>query len=498
LVDNIESTLTLDSDEWRYQQDILSILFKWCSGVTLGMGLMYLVIFFRLPILTTLGLGILFLLLSMIIWGCLELLRRDKKQRAMEIFVSSATLAVAAFVLFMPDNLLLIGMMGIFVLVQIVTLWETTTMIIFSGGVWALLYLLTLALRGVIPLPKVELGSFENIFLYVVPISILVIFILLDRTVMQYLKLALQRSETVRRDLAYSNKVLSQQKRDLEVSEANLAEATFKLQRSNRDLHRTNEELKSFAYIVSHDLRAPLVNLTGFSGELHLALNTIRAHLSNILPHLSDRQKRELSLAVEEDVPEALKFIDNSVARMDYLTSAILKLSRLGRRELYFEPINMNDLVNSSLQMLAHQIEQHQTILIVDSLPEVVADRMCMNQIIGNILANAVAYLDPERPGKIEISGQRDFQETLFKVRDNGRGIAAEDMPKVFEPFRRAGQQDVLGEGMGLAYVQTLVRRHGGQIWCESEKGVGTTFSFTIANALDQNNPQQYERREDV
>jgi signal transduction histidine kinase len=148
--------------------------------------------------------------------------------------------------------------------------------------------------------------------------------------------------------------------------------------------------------------------------------------------------------------------------------------------------------------MLAHQIEQHQTILIVDSLPEVVADRMCMNQIIGNILANAVAYLDPERPGKIEISGQRDFQETLFKVRDNGRGIAAEDMPKVFEPFRRAGQQDVLGEGMGLAYVQTLVRRHGGQIWCESEKGVGTTFSFTIANALDQNNPQQYERREDV
>jgi signal transduction histidine kinase len=213
---------------------------------------------------------------------------------------------------------------------------------------------------------------------------------------------------------------------------------------------------------------------------------------------LSDRQKRELSLAVEEDVPEALKFIDNSVARMDYLTSAILKLSRLGRRELYFEPINMNDLVNSSLQMLAHQIEQHQTILIVDSLPEVVADRMCMNQIIGNILANAVAYLDPERPGKIEISGQRTLQETIFNVRDNGRGIAAEDMPKVFEPFRRAGQQDVLGEGMGLAYVQTLVRRHGGQIWCESEKGVGTTFSFTIANALDQNNPQQYERREDV
>jgi signal transduction histidine kinase len=70
----------------------------------------------------------------------------------------------------------------------------------------------------------------------------------------------------------------------------------------------------------------------------------------------------------------------------------------------------------------------------------------------------------------------------VFHIRDNGRGIAEEDMPKVFAPFRRIGRQDMPGEGMGLPYVQTLVRRHGGRIWCQSELGVGTTFSFAIPN----------------
>jgi signal transduction histidine kinase len=103
---------------------------------------------------------------------------------------------------------------------------------------------------------------------------------------------------------------------------------------------------------------------------------------------------------------------------------------------------------------------------------------------MGNILTNAVNYLEADRPGKIEIWGERNHQETTFHISDNGRGIALGDMHKVFELFRRAGKQDVPGEGMGLAYVRTLVRRHGGQIWCESKLGSGTTFSFTISNQL--------------
>ena len=103
-----------------------------------------------------------------------------------------------------------------------------------------------------------------------------------------------------------------------------------------------------------------------------------------------------------------------------------------------------------------------------------------MEQIIGNILDNAVKYLDADRPGEIEITDERGRDVTTFHIRDNGRGIEKESMDKVFAPFRRAGKQDIPGEGMGLPYVQMLVRRHGGRIWCESELGVGTKFTFVI------------------
>ena len=84
----------------------------------------------------------------------------------------------------------------------------------------------------------------------------------------------------------------------------------------------------------------------------------------------------------------------------------------------------------------------------------------------------------------IEIWGERDDRETIFYVRDNGRGIAEDDRHEVFEPFRRAGKQNVPGEGMGLAYAQTLVRRHDGRIWFQSEPGIGSTFMFAISNSL--------------
>jgi signal transduction histidine kinase len=99
---------------------------------------------------------------------------------------------------------------------------------------------------------------------------------------------------------------------------------------------------------------------------------------------------------------------------------------------------------------------------------------------MGNLLDHAIKYLEPERDGSIEITAEQGTDEYVFRVRDNGRGIAEEDIRRVFELFRRAGKQDVPGEGMGLAYVKALVRRHGGRIWCESEPGIGTTFSFTI------------------
>jgi signal transduction histidine kinase len=137
-------------------------------------------------------------------------------------------------------------------------------------------------------------------------------------------------------------------------------------------------------------------------------------------------------------------------------------------------------VVQTLLESLAHQIDMHKAEVTIGPLPDLVVDKTAAGQIFGNLLDNALKYLEPSRPGKIEITAKENAGETTFTVRDNGRGIAKEDTQKVFELFRRVGRQDVPGEGMGLTYVKTLVRRLGGRIWCESEPGVGSAFSFAI------------------
>jgi PAS domain S-box-containing protein len=259
-----------------------------------------------------------------------------------------------------------------------------------------------------------------------------------------------------------------------------------RLQRYAAELERSNEEVKNFAYIVSHDLRVPLVNLKGYTSELRSALEVIVPNMDTALPHLTEEKRSAVAMALHEDVPEALEFITTSVSRMDSFINAVLQLSRLGRRELKSEPIDMNALVQTSVENLAHQIKERDIKVIVGSLPQVVADRTSMEQIVGNVLGNAVKYLDPERPGQIEVTAETNNGEQIFRIQDNGRGIAEEDMHKVFAPFRRAGKQDTPGEGMGLAYVQTLVRRHNGRIWCESELEKGTTMTFTISQHLSK------------
>jgi len=268
----------------------------------------------------------------------------------------------------------------------------------------------------------------------------------------------------------------------LAVQERVVGEQSAKLKRYADDLERANEEVKQFAYIVSHDLRAPLINLRGFASELRAACAILDSHLALTLPHLDEEQQREATAALRQDIPQALEFLEASVTRMDRFINAVLKLSRLGRNDLHFERVNLHEVVQAVLEGLAHQIEERQVKVMIGSLSEVIGDRTAIEQIVGNILTNALHYLEPGRPGKIEVGGEQRNRETTFFVRDNGRGIAESDMPKVFALFRRAGTQDVKGEGMGLAYAQTLAHRHGGYIRCDSEPGVGTTFTVVLSN----------------
>jgi two-component system sensor kinase FixL len=257
-----------------------------------------------------------------------------------------------------------------------------------------------------------------------------------------------------------------------------------RVQERTAALQEANDNIRRFAYIVSHDLRAPLINLHGFADELRDACTLLTAALPGLVPHLQGRQRAEVTRALEEEIPEALGFIETAVVRMDRLIEAVLRLSRLGRQEIQRESIDTATLVHETLRTLAHQIAQRQVQVTVEPLPVVHADRVSLAQIFGNLLANAVAYLEPSRPGAIAITAAQHPGVTVFAVQDNGRGIAEDDIPRVFEPFRRVGRQDVPGEGMGLAYVRTLVRRHGGDITCQSTLGAGSTFTFTIAHTL--------------
>lgn len=252
------------------------------------------------------------------------------------------------------------------------------------------------------------------------------------------------------------------------------------LRRYTEELKDNNEELKGFAYIVSHDMRSPLVNIKGFSSELLDVLQELDVRMRGVLPQMEEKERVRVSAILQKEVPEALDFINSSVHRMDVMIKAVLKLSQLGRREIRTEPVKTDELIHDILKTMKHQLERGKATVTVGALPELAMDRTALEQIFGNLLDNAIKYLEPGRPGRVEITAEQGNGNTTFHCRDNGRGISHEDMTKIFELFRRAGRQDTEGEGMGLAYVRALLKRFGGRIWCESQPGEGSVFSFTI------------------
>ncbi|WP_295139159.1 CHASE3 domain-containing protein [uncultured Reyranella sp.] len=245
-------------------------------------------------------------------------------------------------------------------------------------------------------------------------------------------------------------------------------------------LTRANDEIQRFAYIVSHDLRSPLVNIMGFTSELEAAMKTVGPYVAGDAT-LADKARQ----ATEEDIPEALRFIRASTGKMDGLINAILKLSREGRRELRPEPVDLVSLFKNAAASVRHQTDEvGADIAVPSSAPALVSDRLAMEQIIGNVVDNAVKYLARDRPGRIVITTGETARRVHIDITDNGRGIAEQDHERIFELFRRAGTQDRPGEGIGLAHVRALVRRLGGDITVQSEVGRGTTFRIDLPRRL--------------
>ena len=253
------------------------------------------------------------------------------------------------------------------------------------------------------------------------------------------------------------------------------------VQERTSELQRANEEIQRFAYIVSHDLRSPLVNVMGFTAEMEAGTKAIGKLLDRVEETAPDLLDRDSTDAARTDLPEAIGFIRTSTAKMDRLINAILKLSREGRRVITPEPLDMTEMVKAIRDSLAHRLdEKGAEIAIEKPLPDVTSDRVAIEQIFSNVIENATKYADPSRPGRIKVRGRIEHNRAMFEIEDNGRGIDPRDHDRVFDLFRRSGRQDQPGEGIGLAHVRALTYRLGGTIDVVSELGKGATFRINL------------------
>jgi signal transduction histidine kinase len=259
------------------------------------------------------------------------------------------------------------------------------------------------------------------------------------------------------------------------------------------DLREANDEIQRFAYIVSHDLRSPLVNIMGFTSELEQLRGDIFKRIAALArtespapaapENASDTAEPVLEgtdQQLSQDFTEALGFIKSSIAKMDRLISAILNLTREGRRE--FEPVSIDtrELIEGIVSTVAHQAAEAEAQIRIEPLPQITSDRLALEQIFSNLIDNALKYLKPGVPGDISVRGRTKLGFAIFEIADNGRGIDARDHQRIFELFRRAGTQDKAGQGIGLAHVRALVRRLGGTISVSSELHGGSTFTITL------------------
>ncbi|HVZ01727.1 MAG TPA: CHASE3 domain-containing protein [Dongiaceae bacterium] len=260
------------------------------------------------------------------------------------------------------------------------------------------------------------------------------------------------------------------------------AELEARVAERTADLEEANAEIQRYAYVVTHDLRSPLVNIMGFTSELETLRDDLfkRSGESEAQVPAADREDTALA-GLRGDFDEAIHFIKTSIAKMDGLINAILKLSRAGRRELAIQPIDLNDLVEVIAADFRHRIKESGAELTIGELPTVRSDRMALEQIISNLIDNAIKYLRPGVAGRISISAAETPLAYRISVADNGRGIDPKDRERVFELFRRAGAQDRPGEGIGLAHARGLARRIGGALGVADNPGGGTVFTLSLS-----------------
>ncbi len=258
-------------------------------------------------------------------------------------------------------------------------------------------------------------------------------------------------------------KLLAALKRQNEELEEQVALRTQSLQDSNEELVRSNQDLAQFAYIASHDLQEPLRTV------------------GNFVQLLNRREGAKIS----EEGKEYLDFIKGGVGRMSKLISSLLEYSKVGRKDVAFRTVDVNEMIGGKLQDLMQRIKESNAEIWVHELPQQLScEPNQLSIVFYNLLANALKF-NKNKKAIIILSHQERETDWLFSVKDNGIGIEPQFQEKVFEIFKRLNRREEFeGTGIGLALCKRIINRHAGTIWFDSSLNKGTTFYFTVAKDL--------------
>lgn len=249
-----------------------------------------------------------------------------------------------------------------------------------------------------------------------------------------------------------------------------------------QQLNERSKEFENILYIASHDLRAPLVNLIGFTNEFMNDLETYKMALQS--PSLPSKATWEQMRADRYTLMESLRYITKSTKRMDAILNGLLAYSRMGRITPTLQQIHAKQIAEELINNLEFRIRDSHAKIFVSELPSCLADPFLFQQILQNIIDNAIKYARPNVPPVIHLTATQKNAWVQYQIQDNGVGIAPEDLHRIFDLFYRSDPNSkTKGDGLGLSLVKRMVNRMNGQIWATSQKGQGTVFYIELPSA---------------